>query len=870
MEGNQQVTARILLAEDVAADAELSMREFKRAGMRVDWRVVDSPEAFSAALFEFDPEVILSDFSMCGFDGLAALQIARDLAPDTPFVFVSGTLGEEHAIRALKNGATDYVLKTNLIRLPAAVTRALRDAAERAARREMQVRFDTLHERMHALFETLPDAVWSIALPETKLIYMSPAARVVLGHSPEEFAANVELRRRIVHPADLGRVEQAWAALRAGKRYEIEYRIVLPDESVRWIQERAQRVCGADGAPVRLDGIARDVTERVGQRERLERLARIRELLGTTNAAIVRLRDRGELFAEFCRIAVDVGGFLGGRVLDFDAASGSLRVAVATDGWGALGEIVEAYNRDPQGSQSLLAEALRSGQPVVSNDLVADLKDKRREWRLPGAVRSLGYFPLFIGKRVEGALVVVAAERDVFDEAEVKLLSELAANLSLALERGQQQQRIDYLAYYDILTGLPNRRLFYERLDQALAGRDTARVALVTFDVERFKTINETFSLAAGDRVLQHFTQRLVTFARDRFVLGRLGANEFALLMPRVGDSGEVGRMLTLEASALLDSIIEFEGRELRIAVRAGVAMCPDDGTDADTLLRNAQAALRKAKAGSERYVFYAPSLNARVAERLELESKLRRAVERFEFALHYQPKVRLTDRRVTGFEALLRWPGAAPEMASPAQFVPVLEETGLIDRLGPWLMREAVKTYRGWRARGFVAPRIAVNVSASQLRSREYLMQVCDAVGGSAEDCGLDLEITESVLMESIDDSGDKLRQVRELGVRIALDDFGTGYSSLGYLSRLPIDTLKIDRTFISQMTEKADDASIVSAMISLGKALNLTIVAEGVETEEQARLLRLLRCHEMQGFLFSRPVPKEQLEYLLAPELV
>jgi GAF domain-containing protein len=283
------------------------------------------------------------------------------------------------------------------------------------------------------------------------------------------------LRRRIVHPADLARVEQAWAALRAGKRHEIEYRIVFPDDSVRWIQERAQRVCGADGAPVRLDGIARDVTDRVGQRERLERLARIRELLGATNAAIVRLRDRGELFAEFCRIAVETRRLSRRsrarfRQLDRKAAGRGRNRRL-----GRAGGVVEAYNRDPQGSQSLLAEALRSGQPVVSNDLHADLKDKRREWRLPGAVRSLGYFPLFIGKRVEGALAVVAAERDVFDEAEVKLLSELAANLSLALERGQQQQRIDYLAYYDILTGLPNRRLFYERLDQALAMRDAAR-----------------------------------------------------------------------------------------------------------------------------------------------------------------------------------------------------------------------------------------------------------------------------------------------------------------------------------------------------------------------------------------------------------
>ena len=868
MEGNSQVAVRIVLAEDVAADVELSVRELKRAGMRVEWRVADSEEALRRALLEFKPHVILSDFTMPQFDGMAALRLARELAPDTPFLFVSGTLGEEHAIRALRNGATDYVLKTNLIRLPAAVARALGDAAERAASIQVRAQLDALHERMHALFETLPDAIWSISLPDTRLIYMSPAAHGVLGRSPEEFAASVELRRRIVHPGDLARFEQAWAALRAGEPYEIEYRVILPDDSVRWVHERAQRV--GDAEAMRADGITRDITDRVAQRERFARLARIRELLGATNAAIVRLRDRNELFAEFCRIAIDIGGFLGGRVVDFEAGTGRLRVAVATDGWDALARVVDAYNRDPAGSPSLLAEALRSGQAVVSNDLAQDLKGRERDWQPPRAVRSLGYFPLFIGKRVEGALAVVASECDVFDEAEVRLLTELAANLSLALERGQQQQRIDYLAYYDILTGLPNRRLFYERLDQALAVRDAAKVALITFDVERFKTINETFSLAAGDRVLQDFAQRLNHFAHDRFVLGRLGANEFALLMPRVGDSGEVGRLLSQEAATLLDSIIEYEGRELRLVVRAGVAMSPDDGTDADTLLRNATAALRKAKAGKERYVFYAPSLNARVAERLELESKLRRAVDRFEFALHYQPKVRLSDRRMTGVEALLRWPGAAPEIASPAHFVPVLEETGLLDRLGPWLMREAVKTYRGWRAKGFDAPRIAVNVSASQLRSREYLMQVCDAVSGGPDDCGLDLEITESMLMESIDENRDKLRQVRELGVRIALDDFGTGYSSLGYLSRLPIDTLKIDRTFIRGMTEKADDASIVSAMISLGKALNLTIVAEGVETEEQARLLRLLRCHEMQGWLFSKAVPKEQLEHLLAPEVV
>jgi GGDEF domain-containing protein len=275
-------------------------------------------------------------------------------------------------------------------------------------------------------------------------------------------------------------------------------------------------------------------------------------------------------------------------------------------------------------------------------------------------------FPLFIGKRTEGALVVVASECDVFDEAEVRLLSELASNLSLALERGQQQQRIDYLAYYDILTGLPNRRLFYERLDQALAVRDAARVALVTFDVERFKTINETFSLAAGDRVLQHFAQRLTSFARDRFVL-RAGANEFTMLMPRVAVRAR-SRPAAEPGSGFAARIgHRFRGSQASSPCAPGSRCLP---RMAPTRVAVAQCGRRCARRRRTRALcFSAPSLNARVAERLGRSSCATRS-ERFEFALHCQPKVRLTDRRVTGFgvAALAR---AAPEMASPASFVP-------------------------------------------------------------------------------------------------------------------------------------------------------------------------------------------------------
>jgi EAL domain-containing protein (putative c-di-GMP-specific phosphodiesterase class I) len=344
-----------------------------------------------------------------------------------------------------------------------------------------------------------------------------------------------------------------------------------------------------------------------------------------------------------------------------------------------------------------------------------------------------------------------------------------------------------------------------------------------------------------------------------------VGLGSAVPLVGRMVSDANVGRLVESMGPRLLDTAHEIDGRELRIAMKAGAALYPDDGADADTLIGNAEAALRRAKGTGERFLFYAPHLNARIAERLDLEAKLRRAAERGEFELHYQPRVDLGDRRITGVEALLRWRDAALGSVPPAQFVPVLEETGLIGQVGLWVMREAVRRHRGWLARGLAAPRIAVNVSAIQLRSGSFVDDVRAVLGEAGERAGLDLEITESLLMENIDESLGKLRAVRDLGVHIALDDFGTGYSSLAYLSRLPIDTVKIDRGFVRTMMDKPEDASIVSAILSLAHALKLKVVAEGVETEEQADLLRLLLCDEMQGYLISKPLPAQDIEALL-----
>jgi EAL domain-containing protein (putative c-di-GMP-specific phosphodiesterase class I) len=317
------------------------------------------------------------------------------------------------------------------------------------------------------------------------------------------------------------------------------------------------------------------------------------------------------------------------------------------------------------------------------------------------------------------------------------------------------------------------------------------------------------------------------------------------------------------KTSDVIGKPLQIEGREIKVTAKAGIALFPDDGADADALFRNAEASLKRAKETGDRFLFYAPHINARVAEQVELENRLRQAVEQREIFLHFQPKVEMETKRIVGLEALMRWRGPDNLLMSPARFVPVLEETGMIQEAGRHALEIAAQTYRAWNAKGLKPPRIAVNVSALQLRQRSFVDDVQAALGGP--DNGVDLEVTESLLMQDIEESIRKLRRLREAGASIALDDFGTGHSSLAYLSRLPIDTVKIDRSFIRAMTESADATSIVSTIISLAQALRHKVVAEGVETEEQARLLRLLRCDQMQGYLFSPPQAMDKIEALL-----
>ena len=862
-------TVRVLLTEDVAADAELEVRELKRAGLRFTHRVVDREESFERALREFAPDVILSDFSMPGFDGMAALAMARELAPDTPFVFVSGTIGEEYAIRALRNGATDYVLKTNLVRLPAAVERALAEARARREKRRAEAELEIARERLTSIFTSLPDMLWSVDAQTGRIVYVSPAAEALFGRTDDEFLHDEKLRIDVVHPEDRARVRAAWQQLKAGGAFEVEYRALRPDGSVRWVNNRGRAIRNARGEVERFDGLVRDITEQVESRTRIERLSRIRELLGTLSSAIVRMREREALFREFCRIAVARGGFVLARIVQIDA-DGKAHIAATTEGdTGPFQAVVNDYNRDPVLARSLFAQALRTGQAVVSNDLAGDERVKNRAALTGTGNYALALLPILVDGRVEAVISLRAREPGFFDHEETRLLSEMAGNIAFALELIDKEERLEYLAYYDALTGLPNHALFHERLTAAVASAKAAggRLALMVLDLERFKAINDTLGRDTGDRVLQAVARRLQLAVGDLDRVARLGANTFAVMFPEIAPAEEAARRLEKDPAQFFGLPFEIDGRELQLSVKAGIAVYPADGADAHALFRNAEASLNHAKDTGERCLFYTPQINAQVAEQLELERRLRKAVENGELFLHFQPKYELATRRIVGLEALMRW--QAPDgsgLVSPAKFIPVLEQTGLILEAGRQAIARASMVYAEWQRAGLDPPRIAVNVSALQMRRRSFVEDVRAALGAHAgAGGGIDLEITESLLMSEVDQSIVKLRELRSLGVRIALDDFGTGYSSLAYLGRLPLDALKIDRSFVHRMTDRADATSIVSTIILLAQSLHLKVVAEGVETEQQAELLRLLRCDQAQGFLFSRPEPLEKIEQLL-----
>jgi diguanylate cyclase (GGDEF)-like protein len=520
---------------------------------------------------------------------------------------------------------------------------------------------------------------------------------------------------------------------------------------------------------------------------------------------------------------------------------------------------------------TMVARAMREKKAVVSNDSQNDPQVLFNKKYADSGVRSMAVLPLIVSDEAIGVLALYSEETGFFDEEELKLLAELCGDIAFAIDYIDKQARLDYFAYYDALTGLANRRLFLERVAQFMRGAAGSghKLALFLFDLERFKNINDSLGRPAGDALLKQVAEWLTRNAGDANLFARIDADHFAIVLPEVRSGGDLSRLVEKMSAAFLEHPFRLNESVFRIAVKVGAALFPDDGADADTLFRNAEAALKKAKAGGERYLFYTQKMTDTVAGNLTLENQLRRALDNEEFVLHYQPKVNLVSGKMTSAEALIRWNDPRTGLVPPGKFIPVLEETGLIYDVGRWALKKAIEDYLRWRAAGLPAPRIAVNVSPLQLRNRGFVDEIRQVIGIDAHaPAGLELEITESLIMEDVRHNISSLQAIRAMDVTIAIDDFGTGFSSLSYLARLPVDTLKIDRSFVIAMTADPEGLALVSTIINLAHSLKLKVVAEGVETEEQSRLLRLLSCDEMQGFLFSKPLPVEVFETrFLAP---
>lgn len=604
----------------------------------------------------------------------------------------------------------------------------------------------------------------------------------------------------------------------------------------------------------------------IKKQERLAYLKRVNSVMSAINSIVVRVPERDELLRQACRVAIEKGGFALAMLGLIDSASGR----IITVGLECIDAKALQFVRGVVANQAvdpnpMVIEATREKRAVVANDSQNDPRVAHGAKHAEFGVLSMAILPLIVDERVIGVLALYAQERDFFHEEEMKLLNELTGDISFAIDHLDKKAKLNYLAYYDSLTGLANRTLFTERLGQSMrsAGARGQEIAIVVIDLERFRYFNDSLGRSTGDILLKHVAEFLVDQAGDRSVVARVGIDQFAALVPdsdsNVDVEGFAGELL----QRLGNSPFRLKDAEYRISAKLGAARFPIDGNGAETLIQNAEAALKRAKITGDRQLSYSATMTSSSSEKLTLENKLRLAISNEEFILHYQPKINLASGALAGAEALIRWNDPDTGMVPPGKFIPVLEETGLIHEVGRWVISQAMRDSGRWRAEGLLAVRIAVNVSPLQLRSSDFVSGVGKILSADpllAE--ALEIEVTETVIMQDITHTIARLYAIRELGVSIAIDDFGTGYSSLSYLAKLPVNTLKIDRSFINEMTVSSAGLALVSTIINLARSLKLKVVAEGVETQEQSNLLTLLGCDELQGFLIAKPMPSDLFE--------
>jgi diguanylate cyclase (GGDEF)-like protein len=622
---------------------------------------------------------------------------------------------------------------------------------------------------------------------------------------------------------------------------------------------------------------ARDITQRVRAEDSAQRLGQMFAALSATNEAIMRAESPESLYQQVCDAAVDGGQFLTAAILLPDPRTAAVVIlAVAGPNEQQLRKVrISVDPASPEG-QGLVGTAFNTRRSCVSNKFLSD--ERTRPWHAQAeraGIASGAAVPLIRDGHSMGVLLFYSCQKHTFDDEVVKLLVRMAANVVFALEnfeheaeRRRGRARIDYLASHDALTGLPNRAMFNEVLNVTIqtALRYQRMFAVMFIDLDRFKLINDSLGHDAGDQLLQEMSARLKNCLRASDVVARLGGDEFVVLVQELGEPDAIAAVARKILAAAMKPFALL-GQECRVTASIGISMYPADAQDEPTLMKNADIAMYAAKEeGKNNFQFYSAEIQSQSLERLTLETCLRRALERNEFSLHYQAKVDLKTGSINGVEALLRWHSPELGQVSPAQLIPIAEETGLIVAIGKWVLKTACAQNMAWQRQGLPPVCMAVNLSARQFSDPFLLQDIADVLCDTGmQPRLLELEITEGMVIQHPGKAIKLLTAIKALGVRLAIDDFGTGYSSLGQLKQFPIDTLKVDRSFIHDIHHDGEDRAITEAIIAMGKTLSLTVVAEGVETIEQETFLREHACDEMQGYYFSKPVIADQFAELL-----
>ncbi|UJP04995.1 MAG: EAL domain-containing protein [Nitrosomonas sp.] len=807
----------ILFVEDVEDDVILLVDHLQSAGLIFDWQRVDTEQGMIATLRK-SWDIIFSDFSMPYFSGIRALEIVRQHDPDVPFIFISGTIGEDIAVEAMRKGAQDYVMKQNLQRLLPAVDRELREAKQRREHRYAE----QLLNKLSLVIKQAIDSVF-ITDPVGHIEYVNPAFEKLTGYTADEIKG---LTPTIFGSGKHDAVfyQQLWKTITNGEIFTGTFINRHKNGHLFYEEKVIAPLKNKKGEITHFVSTGRDITARVHAEEAHARLVSILE---ATPDLVAIFEPNGYL-----RYLNGAGRKLLGLGIEQDVGVCDVHGLFfeGTSQQQITQALAVAHQHDVWHGEAILRVAENSGLPVSQ---------------------------------------VILAHRNT--EGGVEYLSTIVRDIS---ERKHLEAELQHQTTHDRLTGLPNRFFLIDRFTSALeyARRHGRHVAVLFLDLDNFKRVNDNLGHAAGDILLQQVAQRLKSCLRSNDTVARHGGDEFTIVVSDLDDSENVLAIMHKLQTAFERSVI-IGSQEIYITFSIGIALYPHDGDQIDQLLRHADVAMYQAKSsGPNQYRFYASDMNIRGHELLALEADLRRALEHEEFLLHYQPQMELRSNRIAAVEGLIRWQHPVRGVLSPDDFVPLLENSGMIIPVGEWVLRQACKAHRMRREAGSDCVRVSVNVSAAQFNDVHLLDKIRRVLKDEQmPQQSLELEITENILMRDPVTAVEVLQAIHALGARIAIDDFGTGYSSLAYLKRFPLDVLKIDRTFVNDLARDPGDAAIVEASISLAHKLGLEVVAEGVETEEQFEFMRMHDCDLVQGYYLSQPLPSRELvKWCLTPRWV